>query len=110
MNVNPETSPLPDAQTSAEGDQSLAKPVRRRRAVKATEETTDVVAHSPASDPADAQAGETVVDQAPKPRRRRTSVAASDTATEPVPVGAASAQVPSVREDTNDAAVKPLEP
>ena len=109
MNVNPESSPLPDAQTTAEGDQSPAKPVRRRRAVKATDEPTDAVANTAAAEPAIAQAGETVADPAPKPRRRRTRVGASDAAAESAPDSAASAQPEFVRGDANDAAVTPLE-
>ena len=39
MNPNPESLPLPDADTAAvEGGDAPAKPVRRRRAVKVVEE------------------------------------------------------------------------
>jgi 23S rRNA pseudouridine2605 synthase len=64
MNVNPESSPLPDADAApaAEGD-APAKPVRRKRAVKAVE---DVAA------PVDAAPSEASEEPAAKPKRRRT--------------------------------------
>ena len=63
MNVNPESSPLPDADAApaAEGD-APAKPVRRKRAVKAVEELAA---------PAEAAAADVSEEPAAKPKRRR---------------------------------------
>ena len=70
MNVNPESSPLPDAQAEAvEGADSPAKPVRRRRAVKAVEEVAAPVDTATTEEPK------------PKPKRKRVAkveAAASD--------------------------------
>ncbi|MEP6873581.1 MAG: pseudouridine synthase [Burkholderiales bacterium] len=64
MNANPESSP-PDAPSEAvEGGESPAKPVRRRRTVKAAE---------PAAEPATVMVAATTEEEpAPKPRRRKT--------------------------------------
>lgn len=67
MNVNPESSPPPDEQAEAvEGGDTAAKPVRRRRTVKATaDEVAAPVVEAP------------VVDEpAPKPKRKRAVKAA----------------------------------
>ena len=65
MNANPESSPLPDAPSEAvEGGESPAKPVRRRRAVKAAEPAIQQVAV--------AVAAATEEELAPKPKRRKT--------------------------------------
>ena len=63
MNVNPESSPLPDADAApaVEGD-APAKPVRRKRAVKAVEELAA---------PAEAVAADVSEEPAAKPKRRR---------------------------------------
>ena len=66
MNANPESAPLPDAQAeAAEGADGPAKPVRRRRTVKAVEEVTP---------PVEAVASEEPV---AKPKRRRAAAVAS---------------------------------
>lgn len=71
MNVNPETSLPPDADTATpDGADAPAKPVRKRRATKASEEGT-------VTTPSDAKADEpAAAEPAPKPKRRR--AAASD--------------------------------
>jgi 23S rRNA pseudouridine2605 synthase len=72
MNANPESSPLPDAQAEAvEGADTPAKPVRRRRTVKAVEE---------AAAPAEAVAAEEPV---AKPKRRRAAATVAVAAAEP---------------------------
>ncbi len=64
MNVNPESSPLPDAQAEAvEGADSPAKPVRRRRTVKAVEEAAAVAVEALPTE-----------ELAAKPKRRRAAV------------------------------------
>ena len=69
MNANPESSPLPDAPPEAvEGGESPAKPVRRRRTVKAAEPVVEQAAVAAATEE----------EPAPKPKRRKTPV--------PVPV------------------------
>ena len=88
MNVNPESSPLPDAQAEAvEGGDTPAKPVRRRRAVKAADE----VVAAPAV--VDATAAE---EPAPKPKRKRAVKAEAvteDAAQPPVVEASSTAQV-----------------
>jgi len=72
MNVNPESSPLPDADAapSAEGD-APAKPVRRKRAVKAVEDASAAPAESAVS--VDAMAAAAAEEPAAKPKRRRST-------------------------------------
>ncbi len=76
MNVNPESSAVPESEAPAEAGEAAAKPVRRRRAVKVTDEAvaapaSDEVAEAPA--------------EAPKPKRRRAAPKVTDAAAE-VPV------------------------
>jgi len=90
MNVNPESSPLPDAQAEAvEGGDTPAKPVRRRRTVKAADE---VVAVPAVVDTAAAE------EPAPKPKRKRAvkaEVVAEDAPQPPiVEVGSAAPVAP----------------
>jgi 23S rRNA pseudouridine2605 synthase len=64
MNVNPDSSPLPDVPAeTAEGGDTPAKPVRRRRTVKVAEEAGTPIATAAAEEPA------------PKPKRRRAPAA-----------------------------------
>ncbi len=74
MNVNPESSPVPDSEAPAEAGDTAAKPVRRRRAVKVVEEAA-------ASLPAEVTAE--AVEEAPKPKRRRAAAKAVDGDAEP---------------------------
>jgi len=69
MNVDPENSlPLDADAPPADASDSPAKPARKRRSVKAAEETVTAVAHD---------AGEAVAaEPAPKPKRRRASAVA----------------------------------
>jgi len=84
MNVNSETSLPPDAVAATpEGAEAPAKPVRKRRTTKASEEVVAVPAQAPAAGaPADAPADE----PAPKPKRRRAaaSVAAVEAQAAPL--------------------------
>ena len=62
MNVNPESSTVPDSEAPAEAGDAAAKPARRRRAVKVVEEAAAAPAAEVATDAAE---------EAPKPKRRR---------------------------------------
>ena len=73
MNVNPESSPVPDSEAPAEAGDAAAKPARRRRAVKVVEE----IAAAPVSEVA-AEA----IDEAPKPKRRRAAAKAPEAGAE----------------------------
>jgi 23S rRNA pseudouridine2605 synthase len=94
MNANPESSPLPDAQAEAvEGADTPAKPVRRRRTVKAVEEVAAPVEAVAA--PVEVVAAEEPV---AKPKRRRAAAAvvvepASEAIAETPPVAAAPQEV-----------------
>ena len=66
MNVNPESSPVPDSEVPAEAGDTAAKPVRRRRAVKVVEE----VAAAPVAEVAAEVAAE-AAEEITKPKRRR---------------------------------------
>ena len=67
MNAHPETSPPLDTDVApAEGVEAPAKPARKRRVAKATEETTPVAAVA---------GDEAAAEPAPKPKRRRASAA-----------------------------------
>jgi 23S rRNA pseudouridine2605 synthase len=72
MNVNPESSPLPDA--DAAPAEAPAKPVRKRRASKPAEDAATLEAA--ALDPVEAEAADLA--PLPKPRRRRTAPATAD--------------------------------
>ena len=101
MNVNPESSPLPDAEPAAAPDTAdiPAKPARRRRAVKAGDESATPVLAAPEAgldDPAAA------AEPAPKPKRRRAAAAAA--LPEPEPALAA------VPESTPEAVPEAAEP
>ena len=106
MNVNPESSPLPDAQTAADDSESPAKPVRRRRAVKASDESANTAVAVVAVAPVPAEAA---AEPASKPRRRRTSAAASEMAIDVAPDTAAAPQPIHVRSEPIEAVVPPLE-
>ena len=81
MNVNPESLPLPDADAATtDSAESAAKPVRRRRTVKAGDAIA-VVAQSAAVEPA----GE---EPAPKARRRRAAVSAAEVPADSAPEAA----------------------
>jgi 23S rRNA pseudouridine2605 synthase len=73
MNANPESTIVPDAGTATDGDEVTAKPVRRRRAVKAVD-SADVQGAIDATVP---DAGAAADEPAPKPRRRRTVATAA---------------------------------
>ena len=92
MNATPDTSPLPDAQgDTADAADTAAKPVRRRRAVKAAEPvaTPDAVALESGS-----EAAEMAAEAAPKPKRRRTTAAAGPETVEPLEAPPAEPAVP----------------
>ena len=88
MNVNPKSSTVPDSEAPAEvGDDTAAKPARRRRAVKVVEDTPAAPAAEAATDAAE---------EAPKPKRRRAAKLAEPEADLAVAAGepAASAAEP----------------
>jgi 23S rRNA pseudouridine2605 synthase len=76
MNVNPESSTVPESEAPAEAGDAAAKPVRRRRAVKVVEES----AATPV-DEAPAEAAE----EAPKPKRRKAVAKTAQAEVEAVP-------------------------
>jgi 23S rRNA pseudouridine2605 synthase len=83
MNVTPESSPLPDADAAvADGAESPAKPARRRRPVKVSDESA--TAETGATQAAEV---EVATEVAAKPKRRRTSASAgaAELAAEPSP-------------------------
>ena len=93
MNVNPESSPLPETEAPAEAGDAAAKPARRRRAVKVVEEaeaapTADVTADA--------------VDEAPKPKRRRTAPKSVHGEAEPVPAAKPVAALEAVASEPAD--------
>jgi len=93
MNATPESSPLPDAQADAvEGGESPAKPVRRRRTVKAVEEGVASVEVAAATEAAAADA------PAAKPKRRRTAAAVAAEST-PEPAAPEVAPAPAAPQD-----------
>ena len=85
MNANPDSPPLPDADSAAT-DTDAAKPVRRRRAVKAAGDAAAPVAAVVQADAAEA----TTEAAAPpaKPKRRRAAPAAIEPAAAPDAVAA----------------------
>ena len=82
MNVNPETSLPPESDTATpDGADAPAKPVRKRRPTKVSEEAVAVAPE------AGAAAAEPSVDaEAPKPKRRRAAPAAAQIDAEAAPV------------------------
>ena len=70
MNANPDSLPDTDG-ADAEGGELPVKPVRRRRAVKATDEAATVSGPSPSADPGEVELPTGPVEAAPKPRRRK---------------------------------------
>ena len=97
MNVNPESSPVPESEGSAEAGDAAAKPVRRRRAVKVVEEAVD----SAPQDVVAAPSGD--AEPATKPKRRRAAVAKAEAA-ENVASEPAEAAAVTVRESESRAA------
>jgi 23S rRNA pseudouridine2605 synthase len=85
MNVNPESSTVPDPEAPAETNDAAAKPVRRRRAVKVVEDA----AAAPA-----AEVTAEATEEAPKPKRRKAAVKESEAAAESVGEPAALAAEP----------------
>jgi len=78
MNVNPETSLPPDADNATpEGAEAPAKPVRKRRATKASEDVVAAIAEPAVAD-------EAVTEPAPKPKRRRAAASAAPVDAAPV--------------------------
>ncbi len=74
MNVNPETSLPPEADTAnPDSAEAPAKPVRKRRATKASEEAVAVTASTVEAPVADESGSE----PAPKPKRRRAAASAA---------------------------------
>ncbi len=87
MNVNPESSSVPETEAPTEAGDAAAKPARRRRAVKVVEEAAQA---PPADMTADA------VEEVPKPKRRRTAPKSVEGEAEPVLVAETGAAVVSV--------------
>ncbi|MES2101232.1 MAG: pseudouridine synthase [Pseudomonadota bacterium] len=74
MNVNPETSLPPEADAATpDGAEAPAKPVRKRRTTKASEEAVAVTASAVEAPVAEESAAE----PAPKPKRRRAAASAA---------------------------------
>ena len=80
MNANPDSLPDTDG-ADAEGGELPVKPVRRRRAVKATDEAATVSGPSPSTHPDEVDAPTEPVEAAPKPRRRKPAAAPTDAVT-----------------------------
>jgi 23S rRNA pseudouridine2605 synthase len=86
MNVNPESSTVPESEAPAEAGDAAAKPARRRRAVKVVEEA----AAAPVAEVVD-EAADEAADEAPKPKRRRAAPKVAEAAGDaPAEVTAAS--------------------
>jgi 23S rRNA pseudouridine2605 synthase len=103
MNVNPESSPLPEVPTTADGSESPAKPVRRRRAAPVSDESATAVADATVAP--EAAAGEPAAEPAPKPRRRRANaVASAESTTDAAPDAGAAASPNPARMESLDAA------
>ena len=97
MNVNPETSLPPEADTvTPEGAEPPAKPVRKRRTVKSSEDVVALVAQAVASE-------EPAVEVAARPKRRR---AAASAAPGEAPVAAAALDLAAALEAAPAAAVE----
>ena len=80
MNANPQSLPDADAADAAdgapaEGSELAAKPVRRRRAVKAIDEASALDVAPPATDAAESATPAEPVEAVPKPRRRKPAAA-----------------------------------
>ena len=103
MNVKPETSLPPESDTATpESADAPAKPVRKRRAIKVSEETAVVTPEAAATDEAPSEA--LAAAGAPKPKRRRavaalasiegdSGPAASVVQPEPAPTAAAAVDI-----------------
>ncbi|MES3014875.1 MAG: 23S rRNA pseudouridylate synthase B, partial [Pseudomonadota bacterium] len=93
MNVNPETSLPPEADTATPDDATApAKPVRKRRTTKASEDAGAVTPSAAES----LEVDEPASDPAPKPKRRRAAASAApvEEAGTPTPLEAAAAPEP----------------
>jgi 23S rRNA pseudouridine2605 synthase len=106
MNVNPETSLPPDADTATPDDaEPVAKPVRRRRAVKASDETPDAAPTHEVGDPAPvAEASEAVE----KPKRRR-AAAITPAAVEAEAMAPVAAEFPAAVATAVDSGTAPMD-
>ncbi|MEO8806329.1 MAG: pseudouridine synthase [Burkholderiaceae bacterium] len=106
MNVNPESSTVPDPEAPAETSDAAAKPVRRRRAVKVVEEA----AAAPVAEVA-TEATETA-EEAPKPKRRKAAPkvleAGAEDAVSAEPVASAAEPAPDLVIRTADDGERPV--